>query len=583
MGLRCWDGLAKAIGTSLGLAVIGATSIAHADLYGHWPLNDGEGDEAVNLVEGGATGLIFDFDHPNSLGGTEDEPSVWVNDPDRGTVLGLNGDTQWVEAGFIPKMTLENDFTWAFHARVPPGQASPNNDIVLGNRWGENGADTSPREFIKFTTNRFEYHMNTGFGDDLAYADSNQPLDEWVYNSVVKDGDSLTYYRNGELRNSTTISGGQISGEPLTLGFGADPLTGAEAWRGSLSDVQLYTSALSPAQITTAMGGTIVGDAELYAHYPLNDSGADNDNDITVGTGPGAVPGGALIENLDAGLGVDGNHWLDDPERGTVLSFAGTYVDAGELPVMDLENDFSWNFWSKADGGQAQTDSNIIMGNVANGDGEFIQFTNNKVEFRADGTDASDLEWGAAGENDNKMPNDDQWYHHTVVKEGDQMRYYRNGQLSNEVNLGLGQQSEDELPFAMGGQEAFNTPGRETAMVYLSDVRLYTNTLTQAEIAALAGVDVSTCNDATGGDLDGNGKVEFADFLVLSGNFGKDVDSHVEGDIDCNGKVEFADFLTLSGNFGKEVGGAQSVPEPSTFALLGTCLVGLGCFRRRRR
>ena len=54
------------------------------------------------------------------------------------------------------------------------------------------------------------------------------------------------------------------------------------------------------------------------------------------------------------------------------------------------------------------------------------------------------------------------------------------------------------------------------------------------------------------GDVDGNDKVEFADFLLLSQNFGKDVTSRAEGDLDGNGKVEFADFLLLSQNFGAQ-------------------------------
>lgn len=80
------------------------------------------------------------------------------------------------------------------------------------------------------------------------------------------------------------------------------------------------------------------------------------------------------------------------------------------------------------------------------------------------------------------------------------------------------------------------------------------------------------------GDLDGSGDVAFADFLVLSGNFGKTNLSYAQGDIDCDGTVAFADFLSLSGNFGKSAGGAQSVPEPSglslaciSFGLLSLC------------
>lgn len=76
------------------------------------------------------------------------------------------------------------------------------------------------------------------------------------------------------------------------------------------------------------------------------------------------------------------------------------------------------------------------------------------------------------------------------------------------------------------------------------------------------------------GDLDGNGDVAFADFLVLSGNFGQTLPSYVDGNIDLQGGIDFADFLVLSGNFGLTPAGItgsatlSSVPEPSNGGML---------------
>jgi len=76
------------------------------------------------------------------------------------------------------------------------------------------------------------------------------------------------------------------------------------------------------------------------------------------------------------------------------------------------------------------------------------------------------------------------------------------------------------------------------------------------------------------GDFDLNGSVEFADFLILSDNFGlADMANYGLGDTDCNGAVEFADFLTLSSNFGHSR--AASVPEPDCTWCLMLCFAML--------
>ena len=85
-------------------------------------------------------------------------------------------------------------------------------------------------------------------------------------------------------------------------------------------------------------------------------------------------------------------------------------------------------------------------------------------------------------------------------------------------------------------------------------------------------------NGSLRGDLDGFGGVQFADFLLLSENFGMSPAVYTDGDLDQDGAVGFSDFLLLSENFGQ--GGdfsasAAAVPEPSAAFLL---LVGVGFF-----
>ena len=61
-------------------------------------------------------------------------------------------------------------------------------------------------------------------------------------------------------------------------------------------------------------------------------------------------------------------------------------------------------------------------------------------------------------------------------------------------------------------------------------------------------------SDVVASDFDGSGKVDFADFLLFAGGFGKK--SQEEGyearfDLSGNSEVDFADFLIFAGNFSK--------------------------------
>lgn len=83
------------------------------------------------------------------------------------------------------------------------------------------------------------------------------------------------------------------------------------------------------------------------------------------------------------------------------------------------------------------------------------------------------------------------------------------------------------------------------------------------------------------GDLDGSGSVDFADFLVLSENFGRGSATYSEGNIDLLDGVTFADFLELSANFGGRRNASVAIPEPSGWSSI--CIGLLAMLRRSRR
>ncbi len=169
-------------------------------LIAWWKLNDGAGTVALDSSGNGNDGTIMNPTQGLGAGG-----SVWVNDPERGMVISFNGadgSGAYVDTDvIIPALTLENAFTWIFWAKQPAAQAT-NNDTILGNRYG---GTTSPLQFTKFTPTRFE-----NYNDDGSYLNginyTSIPSDVWVHHAVVKDGTSLTYYRNGVVMLTNTMT-----------------------------------------------------------------------------------------------------------------------------------------------------------------------------------------------------------------------------------------------------------------------------------------------------------------------------------------------------------------------------------------
>ncbi len=247
-------------------------------LIGWWKLNDGQGAVALDSSGNGNHGTVV---RPNA--GLGPGGSVWLNDPERGTVISFNGTASgaYVRAGSIPQMTLKNDFTWVFWAKQDAGNGS--NEIIFGNRMNENAADFVPRQFIKFTPTKFEWHQNSVGTDDLDYADI--PNGVWLHHVVVKAGSKITYYRNGVAGGSRTIT--QALDFPMPLFFGGDnENSSGENWAGRMSDARVYARALTESQILDVMAGKGPG-AELASEPIPATKATDVPRDTTLSWKPG--------------------------------------------------------------------------------------------------------------------------------------------------------------------------------------------------------------------------------------------------------------------------------------------------------
>jgi len=184
---------------------------------------------------------------------------------------------------------------------------------------------------------------------------------------------------------------------------------------------------------------------------------------------------------LDGGLGDDGAVWVDDPDKGMVLTFngqdwTGAMVKAGEIPALGANDSFTWAFWAKQEGdgtGEFET----ILGNrdVGVEYPRFIMFTPTKFEYFIN-TGEYVVDHGAVEGLDYPDLQDGVWTHHAITKDGSNLTYYRNGIVAGMDTTNV-EQGENAL--YIGGDLA---GGRWSGSIY--NVRIYNRALSVEELAS---------------------------------------------------------------------------------------------------
>lgn len=119
--------------------------------------------------------------------------------------------------------------------------------IIPASVFPADGIDPTCHSVASDQPTKFEWHMNGNGDDNLAY-DADIPADVWMHHAVVKDGGSLTYYRDGVEASAGVFTQAMGFAQPLFLGGDNEGASG-ENWRGMLSDVRTYDHALSASDV----------------------------------------------------------------------------------------------------------------------------------------------------------------------------------------------------------------------------------------------------------------------------------------------------------------------------------------------
>lgn len=275
-------------------------------VLGYWRFNEGAGETVADSSGNGNDGTIVASE------------AAWVTDDALGSVY-QSGGGSYVDLGTLPVIGTDTDFTWSFWVNA---SASGMNDIVFGNRYDSSGVDFAPREFIKFTPTKFEWHFNGG-GENLPDA----PLveGEWSHNLVVKSGSTLTYYRDGAEVTTGEVSDAPINEQPLYLGGQLSGGNVVENFNGLFDEVAVFGRAISAEEVTEVYNRGLAGQALTSG----GDGGGGGDRPSAISDVVSAGDGGTISFSFPEGTTFDVEYSTDLNTWSVIATdVSGNYADS---------------------------------------------------------------------------------------------------------------------------------------------------------------------------------------------------------------------------------------------------------------
>ena len=309
------------------MVVLAGASIASADLFHYFPIEEGAGNTTANLGTAGGVGTVQS--PGNGLGIAGDH---WVLNGtrgavNRGTVLSgndNNGSSSHVTTTGVPSATYNGSWTQTIWAAVD----GTGNDVVLGHRFG------GPGGFAKLDTNNFEWQAPGG-GGNTGPGTGTDGL--WHQYTIVKNGNQIQSFRDGVANGGPDTRNGTFGGVTVPYNLFGD---GGERPGGLYDEVGFFDEALSAEKVTAMYN---LGDTTQNAGYGLldidnifgvfDDGGEYETPDGLTWMQATGLNGGAgvLVDNGDsfeiqldsAGNGVVGSAVIPEPTTIAICSLLG--------------------------------------------------------------------------------------------------------------------------------------------------------------------------------------------------------------------------------------------------------------------
>ncbi len=336
-----------------------------------------------------------------------------------------------------------------------------------------------------------------------------------------------------------------------------------------LRDITIQVVAFDGDVATDFTGGTVVASSDLLNPENELGGGTDSDGPMSLDFSAGGAVGNLIrvIRTVDDDLSGTGG--AGNPDEGSVLSIdlvtaTGTLVAAPAVDItspgdalerVDGENDGDAN-----DGPPPASETvEHVIDDVTQKHLNFLDLGSGFIVTPSVGpTNVTGLRLYSAND---AIPRDPASYvleggnsadgPFTLISEGDlALPDARNAGGDIPITLDLAHQ---EISFA--NDQAY--AAYRLTFPTLKDAEA-ANSLQIAEVEFLG--TVADAPDGLASDINGNGEVDFNDFLALAAAFGETVDPPGSGaDINGNGEVDFADFLALAADFGKTAAAVDAV------------------------